>query len=515
MRKLILRVNTERNRRWSIFLSVLLAVVAGYFVITVYGSKISSLFRPKTLCKDCNVLLVTIDSCAAQSMPCYGYDRETTPNFCKFASDNIFFTNAFANAPWTLPSHASIFTGLLPTHHKVNKEYIDPLSPSIPLLSDVFHQNGYETIFYMPTYDEILSDTIIYNRGMTKIIENMYKVDDSIDAALAELQTNIQKGKKTFLSLYSSKCHYEYLLGSNKKMFTTDYIPEVPLDMEFKDIVFDDGFYRQLLITSAQNMVKTESADPNLHDFYVYSYEWLVSSGSFENAKNSYADFRKNVRFNTQLFNSQYFAYYFDVKVNPLDTRLMTYLRALYDETLHGVDRGLLAKIAKAFTTTSLRDNTILIITAEHGEEFGEHGVFGHTVLYDGNLKVPFMMHIPGVSKMAIEDAIQSVDIMPTLLDLVGIHHSYTFDGMSLLPLFSGKKLPNRMLIAESYMTPQLTKVLRYDNKKVFVSVTDGVYPYKFYDLDSDPKEQHDLLPQRVGEANEIIETYKKEYDIK
>jgi len=87
------------------------------------GASFKNLFASKIInqpyCKGCNVILISLDTLSANHLPCYGYERNTAPNLCKFGRENIMFKNAFSNAPWTLPSNVSIFTGLLQVNIKL------------------------------------------------------------------------------------------------------------------------------------------------------------------------------------------------------------------------------------------------------------------------------------------------------------------------------------------------------------------------------------------------------------
>src|SRR3989344_4435924 len=86
-------------------------------VLTVY--KIFNKLNVDLECKDCNVILVLLDTLGTNHLPCYGYERDTAPILCAFAKENVMFQNAYSNATWTLPSHVSAFTGLYPETHNV------------------------------------------------------------------------------------------------------------------------------------------------------------------------------------------------------------------------------------------------------------------------------------------------------------------------------------------------------------------------------------------------------------
>jgi arylsulfatase A-like enzyme len=167
------------------------------------------------LCKDCNIVLVTMDVCSSRNMPCYGYGRDTTPNLCAFASENQLFLNSFASAPWTYPSHASLMTGLLPTHHGVNIQYQDALSPTIPLLYEELQQNGYETILFQNKESDVTPLDTVYNRGVSVVDESF-----NVDRIFSRIKDNTKAGKKSFVSYYMAQCHEPNMVGSETKVYT-------------------------------------------------------------------------------------------------------------------------------------------------------------------------------------------------------------------------------------------------------------------------------------------------------
>src|SRR5262249_59075353 len=90
-----------------------------------------------------NVLLLVLDTTRAKSMGLYGYQRATTPNLDRLAAKGVKFQRALAAAPWTLPSHAAMFTGRLP--YDLGVGYKAPLDGTYPTLAEAFTQNGYAT----------------------------------------------------------------------------------------------------------------------------------------------------------------------------------------------------------------------------------------------------------------------------------------------------------------------------------------------------------------------------------
>ena len=101
-----------------LLINISLLITSIYLGLVIFHVDVRSFFN-KPICDHCNVILISLDTLGANHLPCYGYERNTSPNLCNFAKENVFFTNAFSNASWTLPSHFSIFTSLYPNHHNM------------------------------------------------------------------------------------------------------------------------------------------------------------------------------------------------------------------------------------------------------------------------------------------------------------------------------------------------------------------------------------------------------------
>ena len=92
-----------------------------------------------------NVLLIVLDTTRADRISSFGYERQTTPNLDGFAEEGILFENCTTPGPWTLPSHASLFTGLYARDHKTTCEPPRRLAERMTTLAEVLSQNGYRT----------------------------------------------------------------------------------------------------------------------------------------------------------------------------------------------------------------------------------------------------------------------------------------------------------------------------------------------------------------------------------
>jgi arylsulfatase A-like enzyme len=191
----------------------------------------------------------------------------------------------------------------------------------------------------------------------------------------------------------------------------------------------------------------------------------------------------------------------FNKKELSLTERDMEHITALYDGEIREADNAL-AKLLDYLEKTGLDKNTLIVVTADHGEEFGEHGRIGHShTLYDEVLKVPLILRLPGTlpADKAISTQVQSVDILPTILDITGVKWEKPFfQGKSLMPLILAKKTPSWEEVAFSERlakdgvhwrarrTPSSKYIFRSRRRT-------GKINHCYFDLNQDPGEQQNL----------------------
>lgn len=142
-----------------------------------------------------------------------------------------------------------------------------------------------------------------------------------------------------------------------------------------------------------------------------------------------------------------------------------------------------------ALEQRGLLDRTILIVTADHGEGFGQHGAQHHTVnLYEELIRVPLFVYVPGLEHRVIEQPVSLMDLGPTILDLFGQPTPAHFMGQSLVPLLRGQDVTlTRPIAAER----SGTKVIVFGDQKVILDLDHG--RDEIYDLSTDPREENNL----------------------
>lgn len=449
-------------------LLILLMVAVGAFVfVPIFIPLKKSGTNP--VCKSCNVILITLDVLGSNHLPCYGYKKNTSPTLCAFAGKNIQFTRSYSNASWTLPSMFSIFTSQYPKHHQMesgSEKY--GLNTETPTLSEVLKANVYQTIYVGPTDNKALPFSKGINRGFDEVIN--YHNLDSWQKGYEKLANNRQKGKKSFLYLYSYILHSPY----GPELYEEEDLKSPlsgSLPLTWKEItVFTPEFYSYLL---------TQTEDPQLTQL-------IKNASSFDEAhdlfESTIEQSHKYILFND----------YYESRIKS-DTTHLQYIRALYDEEIARTDEHL-NKLFTFIAREKLQEDTIIIITSPHGEEFMEHGNLGHK---SDNLKnvitaVPLIIHIPGIGQRQIDKLTQGIDIYPTILGLLGIGKPTTVEGIDLTGMIVDKykRESSDYVIANGYNVDSISST----QWKLYVHYGRGkADTYELFNYELDPGENKNV----------------------
>jgi len=162
-----------------------------------------------------------------------------------------------------------------------------------------------------------------------------------------------------------------------------------------------------------------------------------------------------------------------------------------------------LGKLLAAVKELGLADDTAVVLMADHGEAWGEHKAFFHgTDLFDEQMRVPLVISVPGHGPRVIDDPVALVDVGPTLLDMVGAAPPAAMRGRSLLPLIEGKPRPAAPVFSEllpATAWPHHAVMMVDGGHKLIHRVSDR--RWELYDLDADPREQHNLADAPASRA--------------
>jgi arylsulfatase A-like enzyme len=378
------------------------------------------------------IFLISLDTLSARHMSFYGYDRKTTPRLDEFAKDSLAFSKAWSQSAYTMASHMTMFTGLFPYHQNIVNDYKARLPVEIKTLPEILKKEGYKTFFISDLTNQMLSPMLGYGRGIDRFID----LDSFRVGSHDELKNIIRENKmtKNYYFIHTDAVH-------------SPYESEPPYDHLFTSYKSKSGDYKDF---------KDPSGSRNEKDKRIqWGQEWLKQ---------------------------------FDL-VNPEHVKI---LRDLYDNAIANTDARV-GEFLKFLKDEGLYDNSIIIITGDHGETFGENNTFFHVYPYISTLHVPLIVHYHGVTPKVFGERVLLADITPTVLKLAGVKQEAKLDGQSLVPASDGKIESHDFGMAVGYSSDTY-----YDNKwKYVVRHTEE----ELYDIGNDPGETKNVIKDFPNEA--------------
>lgn len=343
-----------------------------------------------------NVVLVSIDTLRADHLGCYGYERDTSPRLDRFAERSIRYANALAPAPWTLPSHASMLTGRDPFEIGVS-DIRSTIPHDVATLAELLSQAGYQTAAFV---DSTRRGFVGGERGFARGFEAFhhaphvedwtyrYDMAATVDAAQALLHER-DAARPFFLFLHTKTVHSVSGLGTRGRQPPR----KRDLDGDADAPYHTPAAYRQRFL-----------------DGGAVRFRW-TDRKTGRGGVNYLLDLNERMREGS-----------FDASSFPPEQ--LDELIGLYDGGIYYVDEQL-GRLLDTLDETGLSEDTIVVVTADHGEEFLEHGQFFHEQLYGELLRVPLLLHDPRdpaeTRGRTVESFVALADVTPTILERVGL----------------------------------------------------------------------------------------------
>jgi len=388
-----------------------------------------------------NVLLVALDTVRADHLSCYGYRYRTTPNIDELAEEGVLCERMYAPGIPTQPSYTTIFTGQYSiTHGIVTHGGVAELSKDAPWFPRILQQHGYTTC----AVSNLWRMKGWFSRGFEFYVDPSHRVPylHSVDAetinsrAIPWLREHARE--KFFLFVHYWDAH-------------TPYLPPEELRRKFYE---GDPFDP-----------KNESLKPL----------WRQPFGDW---------WRKG--------------WFKELSEGGREVTDRDYIRALYDAEIFYADRAV-RELLEVLEEAGVADDTLVIITSDHGELLGEHDIFfDHHGLYEGNIHTPLVVRWPagGISGgRRVPHFVQHVDIAPTILEAAGLPVPEEMEGKSLLGLLRGETdEPLYDAIFTQECTWQAKWAVRTEEYKFILSRGEDLHnmpPRELYHLPSDPDEEH------------------------
>jgi arylsulfatase A-like enzyme len=338
-----------------------------------------------------NIILISIDTLRADHLSCYGYERETTPSTDTLSQDSVLFTHAYSPSPSTLPSHMSMLTSLYPTNHGL---------VTMPL-------GG-------PQGDVLRLDPAI----MT--LSDLMRTKDYVTAAFTGgAQISSQFGFSKGFDFYQE--NKGSILKDTAENLTEKVSEWLLTNQDKKFFLF-------------------------LHTYQVHA-PYIPPSPYNDIFLNNNAKWRKADLI--EILSSR------QGKYSRLTPDERENLVALYDGEIKYTDELFIRPLISQLKKLGLYDQSMIILTADHGEEFYEHKGWehGHS-LYNENIHVPLIIKFPHSKHRGkkVESTARLIDILPTILEEVGIKKkNLNFDGRDLSELIDGKEKSSRLSVGFNF----------------------------------------------------------------
>jgi len=384
-----------------------------------------------------DIVLISIDSLRYDHLGCYGYEKATSPTIDRIAREGIRFENALSTTSWTLPSHAAMFTGLYDATHGVT-DHRHRLRNGFVTLAESLNNAGYRTAgFYGGPY---LHPTFGLDQGfdtyascMTTIPDN-YSDDEVRESALSAM----------------SRSH-EDITGPRTREKVGQWLQSIDGEPFFLFLHMWDVHYDYIPPQPYVDMF-----DPD-YDGDLDGREFLAN---------------KSIR-------------------PGMPARDFQHLLALYDGEIRFTD-DILGEIFSMLEESGRFADALVVITADHGEEFLEHDGKGHGyTLFDEVIRVPLIFRWPGhlPDGQVVQDQVRLIDLLPTILSLAGVDHEPVSQGRDLSPLLQGDTMIPEPTLAELTRFGGDMTALRSNQHKL---ISFGHLRFLHFDLEADPLE---LMP--------------------
>ena len=426
-----------------------------------------------------DVYLITVDALRTRDMSLYGYTRPTTPNLDHFATRAFVFDYFFANATFTDPATSSIETGTLPwTHRAFHQGGFLRGEMRQENIAKLMHEHGYYTAMIASNYF-----ASPFHHGTHDSYDAVELSWWGNDLAVWQRVTNLAG----FNTLYT-------LSGPLLKPVSIfrRYLDALPWSDRYAgpEMAFD----RTRRLIERQDIAQPRFIWTHIlppHDPYVPppAYRGRFLPGSKLTRKYDFLGLGMTTR---------------PAGVSAAE------LQARYDEHICYADH-LIGDFLDWLDQTGRLDRSIIIIAADHGESF-EHNWFTHggPYLYNGLVQVPLLVHLPGQKQGSrISQAAEQVDLLPTILDLVGGQIPNWTEGTSLVPALNGKSLPARLLFSMNLESNSAFQPITHGT----IAILDEEFKYikqlgtqdrSLYRYKTDPSEEQNLINDDPGVARRM-----------
>lgn len=365
-----------------------------------------------------DIIFIVLDTQRADRLGCYGYDRAVTPNLDRFAAAGALFNRAVSPAQWTIPSHASLFTGLYPTSHGVTQSS-QALSEGRPHVAEIMRQIGYDTVGFCN--NPLVG---VLNNGFKRGFQTFYNYGGAFPSVpetsnpwpwpmshIAEWYTQILRHISYPIQNFIGRSDLAFRISLHSWL--------TPLWSKMANFKGQNERSVQDVVHFLQERETNQSDQPlflfmNLMETHLPFW----APGEFVDRIAPYFRHSKAARATMSRWNRE--AYRWAAPLNePLGELESRVLNDMYDAEVAYQDHYL-GNLFNALERRERSRDTLTIIVADHGDGLGDHNLIGHAfAAYDELIHVPLFIHWPGKIEAGtqVDTPISTRRIFHTILD--------------------------------------------------------------------------------------------------
>lgn len=446
-----------------------------------------------------NVLLVVVDALRQDVLGCYGNERVQTPVLDGLAARGVRFDNAWVQAPFTWTSFGSILTGKHPRRHGLMRMAPDVrMAPNITLPWHLKSAPFADGSGALGPDDYIgaafMTGTLSHGSGLLRGFDVYYEAMVGHDLVDLERPWTLLRSELVLSRLWT-KLRGKWWLARNQD----------PVAIVASDWFGANGGRRFVSMVHLYSTHTPYDPAPQFRELYVDpAYQGPI--GAF------YSEYREAIEAG-------------EYQLTPAD---VAQIQNLYYGGVTQAD-AMIGEILAELERQGVLEDTLVIVTADHGEELGDHGLWEHNFMYETNLRVPLIVSLPGrlPAGVASDALVETTDIVPTVCELLGVAAPHEpgqvdelgrdrgkIDGHSLVDLAHGRVEGVR---GHAFAENGVYIALRDKRWKLVVSAEalgredwraapgPGVRPAELYDLERDPGETRNALADAPLEAERLL----------
>ncbi len=415
-----------------------------------------------------NVVLIVVDTLRADRLTQYGYELKTSTPLDEFVGQATLFERTYSTSSWTIPATATIHTGQHPGRHRTF-DHSDTLKPRLHTIAERLHGAGYRTAGF--SHNVNISKKTKYNQGFDTF--EAYRGSINAYPHIIEMIEASTGWLDRYLEEKKPSPFFLYLHSMN--CHGPYRVPESHLSVLF--------------------------SRPPKTDFPYYGplMRKILSRHALDHRKQVTPALQKS-----------------------LEEQYATAVRYSMDN---------LATLFDNLRKRGLWDNSLVIVTSDHGEEFFDHGGFSHAyTLYNEVIQVPLIIKLPhqeSPKRTAVRTS--TMDIYPTILDVTGIPGKQQSDGLSLAPFLGDAPNGKTEEHEQAFNDRKLHYHLDWKNRAVTAALQDDRFKYIYvaqdyerkgikrllFDMIADPQEQNNLYnaePERAKEMHRMLNVQFRNY---